>query len=348
MKRPEPSLEELQSTADRNVFVMMRYAGTAQFLAIEESIRSALGDYGLIARLAKDRALSDDLWENIRLYMATARYGIAVFEQIDRLDFNPNISLELGYMYALGRRCLLLKDKRMPHLPTDTCGKIYKDFDTYSAESSVSNQVRAWCEADLGLRRITSTSQAGLALQKSEHIVYDSSSDENFSKWGLFDTSRHFQDHIRLVSTHSESRPGTTPTLELRADGTEVVGANMKVDALHGAFVVEYYALSSSATALNLYLCVIPMKGSIDDLLEVGASVADEPENAFSPYRVRLFIPHHQIADNTWHTARVEFDFRQTPTASYSVCAARINEGCPRPGGGAMRIRNIRVLTTSG
>jgi hypothetical protein len=109
MRGREPCIEELQRTVNRNVFVMMRYADTPQFRQIEASIRSALERYGLIARLAKDRALSDDLWENIRLYMGTARYGIAVFEEIERRDFNPNISLELGYMYALGRRCLLLK-----------------------------------------------------------------------------------------------------------------------------------------------------------------------------------------------------------------------------------------------
>jgi len=104
-----PFIEELQSTADRNVFVMMRYVDSPQFAGIEQSLRGALLEFGLIARLAKDRAISDDLWENIRIYMAYARYGVAVFEEIDRRDFNPNISLELGYMYALGRRCLLLR-----------------------------------------------------------------------------------------------------------------------------------------------------------------------------------------------------------------------------------------------
>jgi hypothetical protein len=38
----ERFIEELQTTADRNVFVMIRYADTPQFLEIETSIRSAL------------------------------------------------------------------------------------------------------------------------------------------------------------------------------------------------------------------------------------------------------------------------------------------------------------------
>jgi hypothetical protein len=337
-------IEELQTTSDRNVFVMMRYADTPKFIEIEASIRNTLSSYGLIARLAKDRALSDDLWENIRLYMSSARYGVAVFEEIDRRDFNPNISLELGYMYALGRRCLLLKDKRMPRLPTDTCGKIYRDFDTYSVAESVSSQVKAWCETDLGLTHLDSAN-ASSAVQQAEHAIYDSNSDEHFSTWGTFDTSRNHRKHIRLISTDTTYRPGMTPTFELTANSTESIGVNKKVNILVGTLTAEYCAVSSAAGALNLYLCAIPMKGSIDDLVEVAATCEDEPENAYSPFRVRQFVPHNHVGDGTWHTLRVAFDFSQTPTATYTICAARINEGCPRPGGGVLLIRNIRVTT---
>jgi len=65
------------------------------------------------------------------------------------------------------------------------------------------------------------------------------------------------------------------------------------------------------------------------------------------PYRVRHFIPHHHIADGAWHAVRVEFDFRETPTTSYAIYAARINEGCPRPAGAVLMIRNARVLTSA-
>ena len=100
-------LSELEKSSEHNVFVMMRYRSTDHFKVIEATIRQALSKYGLIARLAKDASLSDDLWENIQHYMRYCRFGIAVFEEIDEREFNPNISLELGYMYALKRRCLL-------------------------------------------------------------------------------------------------------------------------------------------------------------------------------------------------------------------------------------------------
>lgn len=151
MDENEKRLKELNASFEHNVFVMMRYRTDPKYKAIETTIRNTLSNYGLQARLAKDRAFYDDLWPNIVCYMNNSKYGLVVFEEMDKREYNPNISMELGYMYALGRRCLLLKDNRMPRLPTDICGKIYKDFDTYEIEASVELRIIEWCEKDLGL-----------------------------------------------------------------------------------------------------------------------------------------------------------------------------------------------------
>jgi len=153
---------------DTNVFVMMRYHENERFRDIEQTIRGSLSAHGLEAHLAKDRAFSDDLWENVRIYMHACNYGIAIFEQIHEKDFNPNISLELGYMYAWGKRCLLLKDGSMQKLPTDMCGKLYKDFDTDNIRSSLSARIDEWVR-DLGapwktLAQYTAARQALLKI----------------------------------------------------------------------------------------------------------------------------------------------------------------------------------------
>jgi len=137
MKSSSITVSARQQTSNQNVFVMMHYRSDSHFKEIEDCIRESLSEYALVARLAKDRAIVDDLWENIVLYMKHSRFGIALFEDIDEREFNPNISLELGYMYALGKRCLLLKEKRMPRLPTDIYGRIYRDFDVLNLRSSI-------------------------------------------------------------------------------------------------------------------------------------------------------------------------------------------------------------------
>lgn len=338
-------LSELEQSFERNVFIMMRYRSSDHFKEIEAAIRQALSKYGLIARLAKDSALSDDLWENIQHYMRYCRFGIAVFEEIDEREFNPNISLELGYMYALKRRCLLLKDRRMPRLPTDTCGKIYRDFDTYRLSDSLTQEISDWCKRDL---RFSERSDADLARPTGTLIFDSDAEDPEFRNWGVYDTTRQFEQHIHLVSTEShEDGPGASYAIQISASASESVGVNKKLATLFGKARFAYKALESNAKVINVYFSMIPMQSeqSGNSLLEVGGNRQADPDNAYSPYRKRYYIPHGHIGDDAWHDAELEFDFRDMPTAAYSIFAARINEGCPKPGAGKLLIRSIKVIS---
>lgn len=145
---------DLSNNFDRNVFIMMRYRDSALFQQLEKTIRDATLHFDLNALFAKDSAYHDDLWQNIEHYMNNSKYGIAVFEEINEREFNPNVSMELGFMYAKKRRCLVLKDQRMPRLHTDICGRIYKDFDTYNIEPSVTNCIYNWCKNDINITPI--------------------------------------------------------------------------------------------------------------------------------------------------------------------------------------------------
>lgn len=276
--------------------------------------------------------------------MNYCRFGIAVFEEIDERDFNPNISLELGYMYALKRRCLLLKDSRMPRLPTDTCGKIYRDFDTYKLSNSLSKQVSDWCKRDLGLPEICAppTTPPGA-------IVFDSETeDPEFRDWGVFDTTRQFEKHIELIETQTaDDRPGQAYAKQISASASESVGINKKIFTLFGRAHFFYKAAESRAKIINMYFAIIPMRkeklGS--SLLEVGGDRQGDPGNAYSPYRVRHYIPDNHVGDGAWHEAIVDFDFRRIPNASYCILAPRINEGCPKPGAGKLVVGSVKVIS---
>jgi hypothetical protein len=140
------------SDIDRNVFLMMRFRSGPQYEEIVRALRASLREYGLNVIRADDKDYTGDLWENVCLHMLGSRYGIAVFEEIDHREFNPNIALELGFMMAQNKRCLILKDKRMQRMPTDIVGKLYREFDTYNIDKSISNSVEFWVR-DLGLGR---------------------------------------------------------------------------------------------------------------------------------------------------------------------------------------------------
>lgn len=82
------------------------------------------------------------MWANIQAYIATCNYGVAVFDQINDKDFNPNVSLEVGYMLALQKPVLLLKEQRLQSLPTDLVGHLYKQFDGFDVEGSIRPKIK--------------------------------------------------------------------------------------------------------------------------------------------------------------------------------------------------------------
>jgi protein-tyrosine-phosphatase len=91
--------------------------------------------------------------------MDACNYGIAVFEQIDERDINPNVSLELGYLRGQRKKCLILKEKRLPALQTDLSGYLYSEFDAFHITETVEAQVRRW------LRSI------GIAKKSNERLL---------------------------------------------------------------------------------------------------------------------------------------------------------------------------------
>lgn len=144
--RLQGPLERLLAVSDfsTNVFVMMRFRQTRENRAIRETIRAALTRHDLYARFADELALADDLWENVSAYMCGSRFGVAVVEEIEERSFNPNVAIEIGFMQALRRQVLVLKDKRVPSLPTDLAGRLYREFDSYNVEDTVAAAIEGW------------------------------------------------------------------------------------------------------------------------------------------------------------------------------------------------------------
>lgn len=134
---------------DNNVFIMMRYSNANYFKTIEKTIIKSLSKYNMNACFAKDSDRGVLLWENVKYYMNACKYGIAVFEEIDDKYFNPNVSLELGYMFAQNKRCLLLKEQRISNLQTDLCGHIYKIFDIMNIKETIRREIDRWIKDDL-------------------------------------------------------------------------------------------------------------------------------------------------------------------------------------------------------
>lgn len=137
---------EVYPASSPTAFIMMRFGQTAAHLRIMESIKKSLEPMGVIALRADDREFHSDLFANILTYMYGCRFGVAVFERIEGDDFNPNVSLEVGYMLAMGKPVCFLKDRTLRSLQTDLLGKLYRPFDPYSPETTIPAELARWCK----------------------------------------------------------------------------------------------------------------------------------------------------------------------------------------------------------
>ena len=124
-------------------FVMMRFSDTPAHREIISSARNAAGVKISLLR-ADDKEYHSDLYYNILTYIYGCSFGVAVFERIEQDDFNPNVSFEVGYMLALKKPVLLLKDKNLKVLHTDLVGKLYRPFDAQSISATLPSQITKW------------------------------------------------------------------------------------------------------------------------------------------------------------------------------------------------------------
>ncbi len=129
---------------DKNVFIMMRFEDSDQHDDIFNTINDTISNYGMRALRADMKQYNESLLENVLVYILSCKYGIAVFEEINQREFNPNVALELGFMMSMNKRCMLLKDSRMPKMPTDVIGRLYKEFDSYNIDTSVHHCTSSW------------------------------------------------------------------------------------------------------------------------------------------------------------------------------------------------------------
>jgi nucleoside 2-deoxyribosyltransferase len=123
---------------------MMQFGSTNLHSDIVDCIKKTLKKYDIIALRADDKEYMDDLFSNVKTYLHACDFGIAVFERITEDDFNPNVTLEVGYMFGLGKKVLLLKDQTLTLLTTDLTGKLYKQFDTTDVLKTMPDQIEKW------------------------------------------------------------------------------------------------------------------------------------------------------------------------------------------------------------
>ena len=124
------------------IFVIMPFR--EELNKVYEIIKDIFASKGYSAIRADEKEFTNDLWENVRVYLECCNVAVAVFDKNDQDNYNPNVAIEVGYMLSKGNKVCLLKDKKLPKLPSDLISKMYKEYDPDDVEGTLPEQLGLW------------------------------------------------------------------------------------------------------------------------------------------------------------------------------------------------------------
>lgn len=117
---------------------------------------------------------SDNLLQNLQVHMLGCDFGIGIYKEEEQSlisndkgrnsqgnegnvkpQINPNMSFEVGFMMASGKRVIPIKDSKLPKLTADMQGSLYLEYDKTKLDAFES-ALRIRLE-DLGIIKLSST-----------------------------------------------------------------------------------------------------------------------------------------------------------------------------------------------
>lgn len=124
------------------VFVIMPFREKLKI--VYDIIQSVFAKNEYIAIRANEKLFTDDLWNNVKVYLDCCKVAVAIFDKNDQDSYNPNVALEVGYMLAKGNKVCLLKDCKLPKLPSDLISIMYMEYDSDKIETTLPQQLELW------------------------------------------------------------------------------------------------------------------------------------------------------------------------------------------------------------
>lgn len=125
-------------------FIMMQFGQTRAHTEITQAVRTSLGMHGIEGVRADDKRYHDHAFFNVLTYLHGCAMGMAIYERIETQTYNPNVALEVGYLFAMRKPGCLLKDETLAMLPAHLVGHLYDPFDPQDPAGTIPALVSRW------------------------------------------------------------------------------------------------------------------------------------------------------------------------------------------------------------
>ena len=114
---------------EKNFFLMMKFRKENE--PFSDFIKNELVKYGYncVRADAPEWNITNDNVYNPIAVCYCCKFGIALFDEPEGgVNYNPNVTYELGVMHNQGKRCLILKHSSLKEMPFDLVKDLYKVY----------------------------------------------------------------------------------------------------------------------------------------------------------------------------------------------------------------------------
>ena len=134
---------------EKSVFIMTKFPEAngdpdQKLKGLIDVVCIGLTQRGFLPRLASGAQFHDWLWDEVEIHLLGCATGIAIVEDRYRPELNPNVAMEWGWMRAMGKRVLFLREKKFAHGRADLGGLRAWEFDWESPGDGVATALTEW------------------------------------------------------------------------------------------------------------------------------------------------------------------------------------------------------------
>ena len=124
--------------------LMMQSVDTRLYSEVFDTVKTVFAAHGISILRADEKPAYGDRLLNVSTYMHGCHCGVVVLERFTSDFFYANVSLQVGYMLALGKPILILKDTTLPALRPDLVERLCKPFDAQYPRGTVPQIIEKW------------------------------------------------------------------------------------------------------------------------------------------------------------------------------------------------------------
>lgn len=144
-------IKKLINSGKTNAFLMTSFAKENEKKISD--VKDILAQYDVVCHIANAPGgkYSDKLFQNIQVFMHGCDFGIGLYTndsdktKDEKIKINPNLSLEVGYMLAIGKPVCILKERELKKMNIDLADRLYCEFDE-NDNDALSEVIKQWLE----------------------------------------------------------------------------------------------------------------------------------------------------------------------------------------------------------